>query len=173
MKIGLYIGRFQPFHNGHKLVVDTMLAEVDTAVVCIGLSEGAEKNPYDYHTRLHFLTHLYPNIPHIHFFPLADLESDTDWIKSILELPYIGNSGGLIVYCGDRKNDSALQVIEVHQDMFEGIELNIREISRDTIPVSGTEVRKDILAGNFDRANAKIPVEVSEILKNGVPRIDF
>jgi len=150
-----------------------MLAEVDIAVVCIWLSEWVKKNPYDYHTRLHFLTHLYPNIPHIHFFPLADLESDTDWIQSILELPYISNSEELIIYCGDRKNDSAIKVIEVYQDKFIWSELKIREVPRDTLPISWTEVRRDIIAQNYDSVETKVPPEVSEILKNWVPRIDF
>ena len=173
MKTWLYIGRFQPFHNGHKLVVDTMLREVDAVVICIWLSEWEEKNPYDYNTRLHFFTHLYSNISHIYFFPLADEESDSDWINNILELPYVSDCDKLILYCGDIKHDSAVRVIKSHSNMFVWMKLGIKEIPRDRIPVSWTEIRRDIISGNFNKTHGKIPDEVSEILKNWIPRIDF
>lgn len=76
-----------------------MLEEVDIAVICIGLSEEVEKNPYDYTTRLHFLTHIYSNKEHIYFFPLPDLPDDRAWVESIHDIPYIAQSDELTVYC--------------------------------------------------------------------------
>jgi len=39
MKVGLVHGRFQPFHNGHKFLVDEMLKECDLGVILIGSAD--------------------------------------------------------------------------------------------------------------------------------------
>ena len=46
--IGLFIGRFQPFHNGHLHVIKQMLEECDEIVIGIGSanSEITEQNPF-------------------------------------------------------------------------------------------------------------------------------
>lgn len=173
MKTWLYIGRFQPFHNGHKLVVDTMLEEVDIAIICIGLSEWEDKNPYDYTTRLHFFTHTYSNIHHLHIFPLTDQEDDRVWVESILTLPYISENSEIILYCGDEKNDSAVRVILEYIDIFSEKHLSIREVSRDIIPLSWTQIRSTLRKKWHKTIQELIPVEVSEILEKWVSRLDF
>ena len=47
MTIGLFIGRFQPFHNGHLHVIKQMLEECTSIVIGIGSanSEITEQNP--------------------------------------------------------------------------------------------------------------------------------
>jgi len=49
MTIGLFIGRFQPFHNGHLHVIKQMLKECSEIVIGIGSanSEITEKNPFN------------------------------------------------------------------------------------------------------------------------------
>ena len=34
-KLGMYLGRFQPFHNGHKFIVDKMLEECEQVIIVI------------------------------------------------------------------------------------------------------------------------------------------
>jgi len=47
-KKGLYIGRFQPFHNGHLSVVKDALKEVDKIIIGIGSAQEGKtkKNPF-------------------------------------------------------------------------------------------------------------------------------
>jgi|TARA_Y100000310_G_scaffold304443_1_gene343608 nicotinamide-nucleotide adenylyltransferase len=47
MKTGLFIGRFQPFHNGHLHVIKQMLSECTKIIIGIGSanSEKTEKDP--------------------------------------------------------------------------------------------------------------------------------
>lgn len=51
-KIGLVIGRFQPFHLGHKFLIDESLKIADKIIIGIGSSNKSdEKNPWDSKTR--------------------------------------------------------------------------------------------------------------------------
>ena len=39
MKRGLYVGRFQPYHNGHNSVIERIADEVDELIIGIGSAE--------------------------------------------------------------------------------------------------------------------------------------
>ncbi|MDO8643134.1 MAG: nicotinamide-nucleotide adenylyltransferase [Candidatus Woesearchaeota archaeon] len=45
---GLYIGRFQPFHNGHLALIKEMLKEVKTLHIVVGSAQhiGTKENPF-------------------------------------------------------------------------------------------------------------------------------
>ncbi|MBW2977353.1 nicotinamide-nucleotide adenylyltransferase [Candidatus Woesearchaeota archaeon] len=48
MKVGLYIGRFQPFHLGHLSVIKDALKQVDRIMIGLGSSQEGrtKKNPF-------------------------------------------------------------------------------------------------------------------------------
>ena len=48
-KVGLYVGRFQPFHNGHLSIVKEGLAHCARLILVIGSAQesGTEQNPFD------------------------------------------------------------------------------------------------------------------------------
>jgi len=45
-RFALFIGRWQPFHNGHKFLIDRALTEGENVCVAIRNTEISEKNPY-------------------------------------------------------------------------------------------------------------------------------
>lgn len=54
MRTGLFIGRFQPFHLGHRSAMDAIAqGEIDHVIIGIGSSQysGTDKNPYTYEQR--------------------------------------------------------------------------------------------------------------------------
>ena len=42
----MFIGRFQPFHNGHKWLIDQRLNEGKNVLICIRDIQPDEKNPF-------------------------------------------------------------------------------------------------------------------------------
>ena len=42
----MFVGRFQPFHGGHRWIVDEILDEGKNSLICIRDIEPDDKNPY-------------------------------------------------------------------------------------------------------------------------------
>ena len=47
MKYSLFIGRWQPWHNGHRWLIDQRLNEGKNVLICIREVSKDDKNPYD------------------------------------------------------------------------------------------------------------------------------
>lgn len=62
-KAAVFIGRFQPFHNAHKLVVDHGLAIADKVIIIVGSSNESRtiKNPFTFKERKKLILDEYPN----------------------------------------------------------------------------------------------------------------
>jgi Nicotinamide mononucleotide adenylyltransferase len=48
MKRGFYIGRFQPYHNGHQAVLEGIAEEVDEIIIGVGSAQLSHdiQNPF-------------------------------------------------------------------------------------------------------------------------------
>ena len=58
-KYALFIGRWQPFHNGHKYLIDEALAKGEYVCVAIRDTEISEKNPYTVDQRAEMIRRVY------------------------------------------------------------------------------------------------------------------
>ena len=58
MSTALFIGRFQPFHEGHLDAVKQILAENEQVIIGIGSSQesGTSRNPFDAQQRTEMIT---------------------------------------------------------------------------------------------------------------------
>lgn len=58
-----FIGRFQPFHNGHKAVVDTALRRAKKVAIIIGSDQQARsaRNPFTTKERIEMISAVYPD----------------------------------------------------------------------------------------------------------------
>src|SRR5579862_5927631 len=55
-KIGLVIGRFQPFHNGHEFLIKSSLEFCDKIIIGIGsANKKNKKNPWSANKRRHMI----------------------------------------------------------------------------------------------------------------------
>ena len=73
----VFIGRFQPFHNEHKRVVDIALSKAKNVLVLIGSSYRARtpKNPFTYNERSNMILEAYP-------------AGTSLWTEGIRDFPY-------------------------------------------------------------------------------------
>lgn len=61
--VGLVVGRFQMFHNGHEQMIRSALDICDTVLVLVGSAQehNTQKNPYSYMRRLYILRKVFQN----------------------------------------------------------------------------------------------------------------
>ncbi len=60
-RTGVFIGRFQPFHEGHKRCVEKILSEKDRCIILLRDTEATEKNPFDTEKRKAFIRAEFPD----------------------------------------------------------------------------------------------------------------
>lgn len=113
MKIGLVVGRFQPLHPGHILLIKTALCENNRAVVCIGSAQKADPlsveerreriteklNSLGYNTRLYKII------------GLDDIGSDERWPLYLKEGCGITNETRNTFYTSDNLPENYLEAM--------------------------------------------------------------
>ena len=85
----VYIGRFQPFHLGHKSIIDRALELADRVIIVIGSSNSSRstRNPFTHQDRVAMIRACYPNhVNEIQFAHVQDYPyKDSKWISTIQE----------------------------------------------------------------------------------------
>ncbi len=91
--LGLFIGRFQPFHLGHQSIVQAALKKLDFLILVIGSSEAPRslKNPFSFEERRQLIQNnlnffLSPaDRARVQIIGVPDFPTDLAWINAILE----------------------------------------------------------------------------------------
>ena len=162
---GFYIGRFQPYHNGHHAMVEHIAGEVDELVMGIG-SAGDSHTAHDPFTageRVLMCTKALreferENGLETYVVPIEDLNRNSVWVSHVesmspsFEVAYSNNP--LVIRLFEEAG------IEVRQSkMF------------DRERLEGSDIRQRIIDG--DRWRESVPEPVVEVIEevNGVQRL--
>lgn len=87
MKTALIIGRFQPFHLGHKQLIDTALETHDQVIIIVGSSHQLRnfKNPLLHEERITILKdHYKDQLDRMHIVPMKDTLDDVTWCERVI-----------------------------------------------------------------------------------------
>ena len=103
MKIGLVVGRFQPFHKGHLYLIKKALNEADKIIIVIGSSNiHDENNPLSYRTRVEMIKKVIAEESLkdkvLKVIPSPDDLSDDVWLEKLLK-----NAGKFDIAFGNNK----------------------------------------------------------------------
>lgn len=87
-KLAVFIGRFQPYHNGHHSVITNALKIADKVLVLIGSSDGprSHRNPFTFNERMQMISESIPleDVRRLCFRKLQDyLYNDEQWIEQV------------------------------------------------------------------------------------------
>jgi len=85
----LFIGRFQPFHNGHLKVIKSILKKGGKITIVIaGPKKIDEKNPFSFSERERMIRDVLKEegIKDYRICKVVDVDDDEKWIKKILKL---------------------------------------------------------------------------------------
>lgn len=177
---GFIILRAQPFHKGHKYLIDKILFECKFSTVILGSTQESrtEKNPFTYEERREMVENVYRNHPKfssLKIFGLPDLpkydkeryiEEDMsdggEWYSYVLknirkEVPESGDPDAF--YCGN----------EFDGHWFDDGKIKIEKVERskqkDYLLISATEIRAMLKAGD-NRWKNYIPTESLGVVEN-------
>jgi nicotinamide-nucleotide adenylyltransferase len=161
MKRGFYIGRFQPYHNGHQSVLEHIADEVDEIVIGVGSAQLSHTidNPFTAGERVLMITRSLASLGcPFYVIPIEDIKRNALWVAHVqsmtppFDLCYSSNP--LVVQLF---NEAGIQVQS--PSMYE----------RDTH--SGTEIRRRML--NNKPWKNLVPPAVTQVIKeiNGVARL--
>lgn len=130
--IGIYAGRFQPFHLGHFETIKHILTKTDELYILICSKVGNElddKNPFTYTERMDMMNAFKDKV---HFRHICDQESNAEWTRIIEEtLP----KGRKVCFTNNPRTKEA----------FESSKFEVNAIPIQEGGVSATFIRKLII----------------------------
>ena len=160
MTTALFIGRFQPFHNGHLSIIKKILKEVDSLLLVVGSSQESNTtlNPFSAEERIKMIKAVIEKekISNVEVYSLTDIGNDDLWVKHVeSSLPNFD-----IVYSGPGLN----------LDLFKKSSYKVISINKIG-NISSNDIRKRI-ASNSKWEHLVPRAVVDEIKKSkGVERI--
>jgi nicotinamide-nucleotide adenylyltransferase len=98
--IGLFIGRFQPFHLGHLHIVKEAAKDVDKLIIGIAVNEKNNENPFSFNERKEMIDSTLKNKNYL-IEEIPDFESDEKWVEHVKKnIPKFD-----IVFMSDKNTD--------------------------------------------------------------------
>jgi nicotinamide-nucleotide adenylyltransferase len=161
VKRGFYIGRFQPFHLGHRKVIGEIARHVDELVIGIGSAQLSHKpeNPFTAGERILMISRSLEDLDlYYYVIPINDLYQNALWVAHVRSLtpPF-----------SDVYSNNPL-VSRLFQES--GYEVKYSPMyNREEY--SGTEIRRRMLAG--EDWEKLVPEAVVDVIReiNGVDRL--
>ena len=164
-KLGMYLGRFQPFHNGHKSIVDKMLKECEKVVIVIGSSDkkGTVQNPFPAWERATMIREVYSYDDRIEIVCIPDrstIISDEGWGQYVME--NLANYGFF--------PDAIYQGFETERFSWWRLypSVAVECVSRLDIPISATLIRAAIIEKREDFIGEYCPPTVARYILNSI-----
>lgn len=146
--VGLFIGRFQPFHRGHESIIRKMLEECEKVIIAIGSAQEAatELNPFNYTYRRRMIQQVFPEyFDRVIILGITDRvkpSDDESWGEYLLNTVY-QNTGIM--------PEAIYQGIEgKHNHWFDSFDIPIVNINRAILNVSASKIRKALLEADLD-----------------------
>jgi nicotinamide-nucleotide adenylyltransferase len=153
MKRGFYIGRFQPYHNGHQSVLEHIAGKVDEIIIGVGSAQLSHQidNPFTAGERVLMITRSLASLGcPFYVIPIEDIQRNALWVAHVRSMtpPFdiCYSSNPLVVR------------------LFGEGGINVQSpamYERETL--SGTEIRRRML--NDEQWKSLVPPAVVQVIK--------
>jgi nicotinamide-nucleotide adenylyltransferase len=130
---GFYIGRFQPYHNGHHHMVAEIATEVDELVLGIGSADASHtpRNPFTAGERVMMVTKSLAEVDlPTYVVPIEDIDRNSVWVSHVqsmspsFDVAYSNNP--LVIQLFSEAGVEVRQSPMYNRDELEGTELRQR-----------------------------------------------
>jgi nicotinamide-nucleotide adenylyltransferase len=135
---GFFIGRFQPFHDGHLQIIREIASEVDELVVGIGSAGNShtERNPFTAGERIMMITKTLESLDITTYtVPIEDLNRNSVWVSHVqsmsprFDVAYSNNP--LVIQLFAEAGVEVRQTTMFNRDDLKGSEIRTRMIEGD------------------------------------------
>ncbi|MDD5165044.1 MAG: adenylyltransferase/cytidyltransferase family protein [Candidatus Pacebacteria bacterium] len=142
-KTAIYVGRFNPFHNGHHAVVSKMLDlhGKENCLMIIGSSNApfSLRHFFSYNERKQFIQKVFPDIKLV---GLPDYHNDKEWLAALDDILKVGGINPTeVTFFGGCQED-------IRFFLEDGRDCTIlNRFDGTSLKTSATEVRDALIAG--------------------------
>ncbi|GAA0653257.1 nicotinamide-nucleotide adenylyltransferase [Salarchaeum japonicum] len=153
MTRGFYIGRFQPYHEGHHRVVEAISDEVDELVVGVGSGDKSHstRNPFTAGERVMMITKALVDVDVVTYVvPIEDINRNAVWVSHVqsmtpkFDVAYSNNP--LVIRLFGEAGVEVRQSPMFERDVLEGTEIRNRMVQDE----DWRELVPDPVAGVID-----------------------
>jgi nicotinamide-nucleotide adenylyltransferase len=152
---GFYIGRFQPYHDGHHRMVREIVSEVDELVLGIGSAghSHSQRDPFTAGERVMMVTKSVAEFDCTSYaVPIEDLDRNSVWVSHVrsmspsFDAAYSNNP--LVIQLFEEAGVEVRQSPMFNRDVLEGAELRERMIEggewRHLVPEPVVDVIREV-----------------------------
>ena len=156
VKRGVFVGRFQPFHNGHLEVIKRIVEDVDELVIVVGSAQYSHRldNPFTAGERITMIRKALEeagiHLSKIWIIPVPDVHQHSLWVSQIVG--YSPNFG--VVYANEPLTSRLF--IEA------GFKVKPMPLIKREIYLA-TEIRKGMIVG--EKWEERVPSSVANFIK--------
>jgi len=152
---GFFVGRFQPFHDGHLALVEDIAEDVDELVLGVGSADQSHtpRNPLTGGERVVAVERAVAHLDVTTYtVPIEDIERHSVWVSHVrsmsppFDVAYSNNP--LVIRLFEEAGVEVRQTPMIRRDEFEGSEIRARMIDgrpwRDLVPSPVAETVEEI-----------------------------
>jgi bifunctional NMN adenylyltransferase/nudix hydrolase len=154
--LGVIVGRFQPFHNSHKELIDYAALDCDKILIIIGsaFKSRAPRNPFTYEERKGVISKIYPAA---HIEPCEDFIDDFTWGEHVSNIISSYARTDTVCIYGNPVD------IDFNKKFFKGGSYTYKYYESE-LGIRGTQVRKSLFSPYIGPALLLVPEETANFL---------
>ena len=133
---GFYIGRFQPYHEGHHRMVERITEDVDELVLGVGSADGSHTthDPFTAGERIMMITKALAGFDLVTYVvPIEDIDRNSVWVSHVtsmcprFDVAYSNNP--LVIQLFEEAGVPVRQSPMFHREVLEGTQIRERMIA--------------------------------------------
>ena len=175
---GIFIGRFQPVHDGHLAVFNQALSESKSLIVLIGSARATQdtKNPFSYEERTEMISlalgakkdgnkAITPSGQTVWFVPIRDyFYNENMWITEVqYPISKITNDDHSVALYGSYKDSSSYYI-----NLFPQWDFRPTKMSSTLSSINATDIRNSLFSGIEEQAIKNVPEVVAKWIKENL-----
>jgi bifunctional NMN adenylyltransferase/nudix hydrolase len=151
----VFIGRFQPFHNGHKAVINSAIEQAKEVIVVVGSSFAARntRNPFTFDERRQMIKAVFPQ-DNVKVVPVSDYPyDDNKWVAAVQNVVH-----GAISWSPDPVRIGLIGHEKDGTSYYLKIFPTWGNVSVSNVDgINATDIRKDLFEGSSSLAYETMP----------------